>query len=198
MTTGARDPRRRAKSDIGTAPPASSHPKTPLSAELRFPADDSLFFKLIRVVNLTARPFSESIGRTNHMTLSEWRAMLVLANHPGAAASEVASRTGLDKMTVSRAIAGLDRHKRLIKREDPLDKRRTRLWLSASGQRLFERIGASASVRESQLFAGVSEADQALMSATLDRLIASLLTVDSVDSVDSGGADTGPAESEAE
>ena len=152
-----------------------------IATATRFPVDDSLFFKLVRVVNLTARPFSESIGRANQMTLNEWRAMVVLANHPGAAASDVAVRTGLDKMSVSRVIAGLDRHKRLIKREDPLDKRRTQLWLSAAGQRVFERIGTAASIRESQLFASVSKGELAQMGDVLDRLIASLLSVDSED-----------------
>ena len=34
-------------------------------------ASDSLFFKLVRVVNLTARPFSESIGQAHHLTRLE-------------------------------------------------------------------------------------------------------------------------------
>ena len=48
---------------------------------------DSIFFKLVRVVNLTARPFVESIGKAHRLTLNEWRVMLVLAAHPGVAAS---------------------------------------------------------------------------------------------------------------
>jgi DNA-binding MarR family transcriptional regulator len=151
----------------------------PRGAPAPLPIDGSLFFKLVRLVNLTARPFSESIGRANRLSLNEWRAMLVLANHPGVAASEVASHTGLDKMSVSRAIAALDRHKRLTKREDPLDKRRTLLWLNAAGQRVFERVGTSAKARESQLFAGVADAEKLRMGKTLDRLIESLLAADS-------------------
>lgn len=143
------------------------------------PLDNSLFFKLVRVVNLTARPFSQTIGKANRLSLNEWRAMLVLANHPGVAASEVATITGLDKMTVSRAIAALERGGRLSKREDPMDKRRTLLWLNAAGQRLFERIGTPAKAREAQLFAGVTAAEQARMGKTLDRLIQSLLEADS-------------------
>ena len=95
--------------------------------------DDSIFFKLVRVVNLTARPFVESIGRAHHLTLNEWRVMLVLASHPGSAAQEVVAHTGLDKMTVSRALSGLQRRGRLVRREDAADKRRALLTLSSAG-----------------------------------------------------------------
>ena len=50
--------------------------------------------------------------------------MLVLASHPGFAAQEVVAHTGLDKMSVSRALAGLVRHGRVVRRDDPADKRR--------------------------------------------------------------------------
>jgi very-short-patch-repair endonuclease len=42
------------------------------------PADPSLFFKLVRVVNLTARPFQARVGQQHALTLNEWRVMAVL------------------------------------------------------------------------------------------------------------------------
>ena len=152
--------------------------KTTVVAPFTLPIDDSLFFKLVRLVNLTARPFLQTIGRANQLSLNDWRAMLVLANHPGVAASDVALLTGLDKMTVSRSIAALERRGRLVKREDPSDKRRTLLWLNTAGQRLFERIGTPAKQREAQLFSAASSVEQAQLSRTLDRLIDSLLAAD--------------------
>ena len=74
---------------------------------------DPLFFKLVRVVNLTARPFHEKVGREHHLTLNEWRVMVVLGGEPGLNATQIADFTGLDKMAVSRALAGLKRHKRV-------------------------------------------------------------------------------------
>ena len=141
--------------------------------------DDTLFFKLVRLVNLTARPFAEHIGRANRLTLTEWRAMIVLASHPGIAAQEVVARTGLDKMSVSRAIASLERHARVSRREDPNDKRRAHLTLTAAGRRVFERIAESATAREAQLFANVSTAEQRQMNDTLDKLLAGLASEDS-------------------
>jgi DNA-binding MarR family transcriptional regulator len=147
-----------------------------MAKKLLLPIDSSLFFKLVRVVNLTARPFVDSLSKTHQLSLNEWRAMVVLASHPGVAAREIAEHTGLDKMSVSRAIAALDRHRRVRKEADPEDARRTRLWLNAAGQALFESIGASASQREAQLFSGISATEQQALGKLIDRLIAAVQT----------------------
>lgn len=151
-------------------PRARSAPR----AGARLPIDSSLFFKLVRVVNLTARPFVETLSRPHHLSLNEWRVMVVIAGHPGTAAHGAAEATGLDKMSVSRAIAGLERHGRLLRERDPADARRTRLALTAEGRQLFERIGALAAERERELFAGLGAAEQRRLGESIDRLIAAL------------------------
>jgi DNA-binding MarR family transcriptional regulator len=138
------------------------------------PIDSSLFFKLVRVVNLTARPFVETLSKTHQLSLNDWRVMIVLANHPGVAAHDVVDMTGLDKMSVSRALAALGRHRRLIKKPDRLDARRTLLWLNAAGMRLYRTIGMPAAARESQLFGGVSAAEMGALDRTIDKLIDAL------------------------
>ncbi len=158
---------------------AAAPARRPRSAAL--PVDDSIFFKLVRVVNLTARPFSESIGKAHHLSLNEWRVLLVLANHPRVVGSEVAAFTGLDKMTVSRAIAALERRGRVVRKVDAADRRRMLLRLSASGERLYERIGMPAKARERSLFRGIDAADQERLERLLDRLIDNLLTADGLE-----------------
>ena len=143
--------------------------------------DESVFFKLVRVVNLTARPFNEGIGRQHQLSLNDWRVMTVVGSHPGCTASDICARTGMDKMSVSRAIASLARQQRLLRRADPADGRRTLLRLSATGQRLFDGLSVRARERERQLLGRVSAQDQALLAALLDRLIDGLLAVDATD-----------------
>lgn len=148
------------------------NPRPPAARAL--PADSSLFFKLVRVVNLTARPFVETLGRAHQLSLNEWRVMVVLANHPGVAASDLADATGLDKMSVSRAIAALSRSGRLTKKADPADGRRTRLWLNAAGRRVFETVGALAKQREHQLFGRIDALELQQLERGIDRLLAGL------------------------
>ncbi|VTU18212.1 MarR family winged helix-turn-helix transcriptional regulator [Variovorax sp. PBL-E5] len=137
-------------------------------------AEDSVFFKLVRVVNLTARPFQQRVGRQHQLTLNEWRTMAVLGKQPGLTATQVAELTGLDKMAVSRALAGLQRHRRLHRHEDPADLRRSRLYLSSIGKALFAVLGVQAREREAELFSGVEAEELRQLNTTLDKLIASI------------------------
>ena len=143
------------------------------------PLDSSLFFKLIRLVNLTARPFHEGVGKAHHLSLNEWRAMVVLASHAGCAATDVAEHTGLDKMSVSRALAGLEKQGRLQRAADTRDQRRTHLKLTTAGKKLFTTIGAKATEREALLFAGLAPNELASIDSTLDKLIATVSALES-------------------
>ncbi len=138
------------------------------------PDDSSLFFKLVRVVNLTARPFVETLGRSHRLSLNEWRVMVVLANHPGVAASDLAQATGLDKMSISRAIAALSSNGRLLKKADASDGRRTLLWLNAEGRRVFQTLGTLAKERERQLFGRIGASELQQLERGIDRLLAGL------------------------
>ena len=138
------------------------------------PLDSSLIFKLVRVVNLTARPFLAGLGQTHRLTLNEWRVMVVLASHPGSAATEIAEATGLDKMSVSRALSGLRQQARVLLRSDSNDQRRSHVALSAAGRKLFALIGGHAMEREAELFNGVSAQELAAMGSTLDKLVLAL------------------------
>ena len=124
----------------------------------------------------TARPFVETLARRHKLSLNEWRVMIVLASHPGSAAHEIADVTGLDKMSVSRAIAALGRHDRISRRPDPQDARRTLLELNAAGRRIYQAIGISGREREAQLFAGIGADDKAELERLIDRLVAAVET----------------------
>jgi DNA-binding MarR family transcriptional regulator len=143
-------------------------------ATSELPLDSWLFFKLVRMVNLTARPFVERLARTHELSLNEWRVMVALASHPGMAGRDLADITGLDKMSISRAVAGLDRRQRLLKKPDPDDARRTLLWLSPAGTTLFRTIGVHAKARERQLFGNIAAADLQHMERIVDALTAAL------------------------
>ena len=138
------------------------------------PLDSSLIFKLVRVVNLTARPFLAGMGKTHRLTLNEWRVMVVLASHPGSAATDIAEATGLDKMSVSRALSGLRQQARVLLRSDSNDQRRSHVSLSAAGRKLFALIGSHAMEREAELFNGVSAQELSAMGSTLDKLVLAL------------------------
>ena len=140
--------------------------------------DDLLFVKLVRVVNLTARPFAQRVGKEHQLTLNEWRVMALVAADPGCNASQVAEDSGLDKMAVSRALAGLQKARRIKRHEDPTDQRRSRLYLSAAGRALYDIARARAQEREAELFESMTAKERAQLGAMLDKLIASVTAAD--------------------
>jgi DNA-binding MarR family transcriptional regulator len=137
-------------------------------------AEASVFFKLVRVVNLTARPFQESVGRKYQLTLNEWRVLAVLAQHADVTAMVVADLTGLDKMSVSRALRGLQQRGRVSTQTLEADLRKRQLHLTAEGRALFMEVWPLAQQREAALFAALPAAELAQLGAVLDKLVASV------------------------
>ena len=74
-----------------------------------------------RISNAIARHYSEQFG----LSIAEWRVMAVLGQSPGLSASEVALRTEMDKVQVSRAVTSLVRRRRVQKTMDGADGRVT-------------------------------------------------------------------------
>ncbi len=140
--------------------------------------DELLLLRLVRVVNLAARPFAQSVGREHQLSLPEWRLMAVVARHPGRTASQLCDLCGMDKMTVSRAIAGLEQAQRLERRADEDDHRCSRLHLSEAGLALHAIVHESARRREAQLFAGTTRVERERLAAILDKLVDSMLSGD--------------------
>jgi DNA-binding MarR family transcriptional regulator len=133
---------------------------------------------MVRLVNLAARPFQEGIGRRHRLGLSEWRTLAVLHAHPGSAAVDIAHRTGLDKMSVSRALASLERAGRLVRRVDPADGRRALATLTPAGRALFRALRGPARAREEAVTGSLTAAQKRQLAAVLERMTRSVLEAD--------------------
>lgn len=105
------------------------------------------------------------------LTIPEWRVMAVLAANPGLSAAEVTSRTAMDKVAVSRAVATLIAAGRLRRTTVPADRRRTHLALTPAGAGVYSRVVPVALEYERRLVAALSKRDR----ATLDRILRELL-----------------------
>ena len=104
------------------------------------------------------------------LKVPEWRIMAVLGRFPELSAGEVAERTAMDKVAVSRALARL-LERGLVQRDTPGDdRRRSVLELSPVGYTVYDEVAPMALECERRLLAGLDENDR----AQLDRLIAKL------------------------
>jgi DNA-binding MarR family transcriptional regulator len=154
------------------------HKTTPSERRARIHTARSLFFQLLVLANLTARPFSERFGRRLHLSLSEWRVLLVLADRPGITAQELADYIGLDKMSISRAVRGLETAGRLARLASPRDRRRLQLHLTTAGWQVYDEIAASGAERERIVFGALDPGERRQFFAQLARLVASTRKLD--------------------
>jgi len=114
-----------------------------------------------------ARVYAERYG----LTMAEWRVLCVLADRAPLSANEVADRTRMDKVTVSRAVARLLSAGRIERETDRTDRRRSRLTVSAEGARLYAEVAPVARGVEADLLDCLSARDRALLDALLDRMM---------------------------
>lgn len=109
------------------------------------------------------------IDRFN-LSITEWRVMAVLGRYPGASANAVAERTAMDKVAVSRAVAGLIEAGRVRRGTADGDRRRSVLKLTASGLRVYRDVVPMAIALERQVLSALDEAEQAQFARLLDKL----------------------------
>jgi DNA-binding MarR family transcriptional regulator len=102
--------------------------------------------------------------------VTEWRVMAVLGRFPGLSANEVAERTAMDKVAVSRAVAGLVAAGRLQREVHGEDRRRSVLSLSEEGYRIHHAVAPTALAFETRLLEGFDDAERAALHRLLDRL----------------------------
>jgi DNA-binding MarR family transcriptional regulator len=119
-----------------------------------------------RVSDAIARHYSERFG----LSIPEWRVMAVLGQTPGLSARDVATRTAMDKVQVSRAVASLLRTKRIARVGDDKDGRVTRLSLTKQGTAIYDEIVPLALHLESVFLAALTPAERATLAGLMDKL----------------------------
>jgi DNA-binding MarR family transcriptional regulator len=154
----------------------ASKEKAPAAAGVE-PGDSPLHldrfipYRLSVLSNTISMLIASVYEREFGLSIPQWRIMAVLARYPDLSAVEVAERTAMDKVAVSRAVQGLLTSKRVLRAYDKGDRRRSILRLSAAGQAVYTRVSPMALRYESELLSALSPADQ----RTLDKLLTRLM-----------------------
>lgn len=119
-----------------------------------------------RISTSVAQMYSEHF----QLTITEWRVMAILGRYPDLSANEVAQRSAMDKVAVSRAVARLLESGRLTREMHDDDRRRSVLRLSEEGMRIYDQIAPLALDFERQLLGEMTPEERALLFRVLDRL----------------------------
>jgi DNA-binding MarR family transcriptional regulator len=139
-------------------------------AEAVFALEHFLPYRLSVLMNTMSRAFARRYGEQFGLSIPEWRVMAVLGRFAPLSAGEVAQRTAMDKVRVSRAVAKLMKSGLVDRATDSGDRRRSALKLSRAGRRVHEAIIPMARQIEAALLARLSPQER----AALDVIVAKL------------------------
>ncbi len=128
-------------------------------------------YRLSVLTNIVSMSIAEAYEREFGLSIPQWRVIAVLARYPNLSAIEVAERTAMDKVAVSRAVQGLLADRRLVRTYDSGDRRRTRLRLSSAGQAVYTRVAPLALSYEKKLLDALSPTDRRALDRLLGRLV---------------------------
>src|SRR5690554_4893744 len=132
---------------------------------------DMVGFRLLKLTNLLSRPFFGKFAKQYALNLNEWRAMVVIANSPGVASQDISAATGLNPMTISRAIGGLRRAQRIREEVDPDNHRRILIWLTDKGLETYELISPYSERQAKMLLEVLSPEEVQALSKITDKLV---------------------------
>ncbi len=128
-------------------------------------------YRLSVLSNQVSRSIAHTYEQRFDLGVTEWRLIAILGRFPGISATEVAGKSAMDKVAVSRAVRRLEEAGRIERRANRNDRRAKHLYLSRDGQAVYEAIAPAALACEKRLLEALSPKER----EQFDRLVHKLL-----------------------
>jgi DNA-binding MarR family transcriptional regulator len=150
----------------------------------RIEPDGHAAFMLVSIANRISASASRAYMRAFGVGVMEWRVLGLVAVRPGITGNEIGQASGVDKSSVSRAIASLSRRRFLELQGDEEDNRRILLFLTPEGYALHDRVIVASLAREERLLHGLNKMERRTLFGLLKRLSTNMPLVDAHDPAD--------------
>ena len=134
----------------------------------------AMLHQLLKLTNRLMAPFSTHLSHRYKISLNEFRLLMTIGALGRSASHELAEMTGVNVMSVSRAVATLQRNGRIEVVRDDTNRRRKWLMLTEEGRRLYEIMRPQSEKVADYLFSELSEGEVAELGTILTRLIDTL------------------------
>jgi DNA-binding MarR family transcriptional regulator len=138
----------------------------------------ALLHQLLKLTNRLMAPFSTHLAHRHRISLNEFRMLMTIGALGRTASHELAELTGVNVMSVSRAVSTLERHGRIEVRRDSKNRRRKWLALTPEGERLYAAMHPQSMQVADYLFSELSGEEIAQLERIVDRLIGTLEATD--------------------
>ena len=148
----------------GAAPAADATRHAQLELENFLP------YRLSVLSNRVSQTIADLYQKRFGLAITEWRVMAVLGRFPDLSANEVADRTAMDKVAVSRAVARLLERELLRRETHGDDRRRSVLTLTEAGHSVYDEVAPMTLACERRLLDPLSEDERVLLARLIDKL----------------------------
>jgi DNA-binding MarR family transcriptional regulator len=147
-----------------------TRPDTKMSDELIL--EEFLPYRLSVLSHTVSTTIAGVYEKRFGVSIPEWRVIAILGRFPGLSAVDVAERTLMDKVAVSRAVTKLVKNGRIDRQFADADRRRSILNLSEEGRKVHDEIAPLALQFERELLDGIDDDDVRTLDTLIDGLMA--------------------------
>lgn len=134
--------------------------------------------RILKLSNKLMAPFSANLERQHRISINEFRVLMLVGRYGTRASHELAEMTGVNVMSISRAVAALQKHGRITVEPDPANRRRKTLKLTEEGKRLFALMLPQTDVVADYLLSALRPDEVMAFDRFLDTLIDTLEATD--------------------
>lgn len=124
-------------------------------------------YRLSVLSNRLSQGIAETYERRFGLSVTEWRVIAIIGRYPGVSATEVAQRSAMDKVAISRAVRRLLDEGRIEREHNDADRRARHLRLSPAGREIYDEIVPAALAYERRIRTALTGEENRM----LDRLI---------------------------
>lgn len=145
---------------------------TPQKNDVELKLESFLPYLLSVASNTISGAIADLYAERFNLSIPQWRIMAVIGRFDGLSARQVAERTAMDKVAVSRALKRLDDAGYLNRRMSAQDRRRSVLSLTSEGREVYNQVAPMAIEYEQRLLNTLKPHEREQLSEILERLMA--------------------------
>lgn len=134
----------------------------------------AMLHRLLKLTNRLMAPFSTHLSHRYKISLNEFRMLMTIGTLGRTASHELAEMTGVNVMSVSRAVSTLEKNGRIAVCRDPANRRRKWLSLTPEGERLFRIMRPQSEKVADYLFGALSDEEAGQLQTIVGKLIKTL------------------------
>ena len=138
----------------------------------------AMLHRLLKLTNRLMAPFSTHLSHRYRISLNEFRVLMTIGALKRTASHEVAELTGVNAMSISRAVATLERNGRITVIVDEANRRRKWLSLTEEGERLYKLMKPQSELVAHYLFDAISPSELSAFGDIVEKLIERLDATD--------------------